>query len=366
MRLFSNDTEGYFVERPNRFIVTAETPGGIIRAHCPNPGRMQELLVPGRRLIFSRSTNPERKTPFTLEAVYYQGKVVPLYAAHANRIAAELIIPLLYPAADAVLPEQKQGNSRFDFLVIHGTRRTFLEVKACSLVEEGRGMFPDAPTERGRRHIRELAECRGHLLFIIMHPDAELFSPNIHTDPRFAKVLLEVSKDITIDAASVSCTAAGEVTLRNLHIPVDLSPVKYVLEDSGAYLILMKLETDKTIAVGKLGTLTFTRGYYVYTGSAKRNLSKRIKRHLTKKKKAFHWHIDYLSAEADSLISFPLYTGKDIECPLARDLEKIADTSIPGFGSSDCSCPSHLFHFKADPGAADPFQQVLHRYRHNP
>ncbi len=373
MRLFSNDREGFLIARPNRFIVTAQTSGGIIRAHCPNPGRLQEILIPGRKLIFSKSINPKRKTPFTLEAAYYKGKVIPLYAAKANRIAGELFLSRLFPEAETIIPEQKQGNSRFDFLITHGGEKTFLEVKACSLVEETRAMFPDAPTERGKRHIMELSSLaktspsiHGYVLFIIMNPDAKIFSPNIHTDQTFSLALRDVSEDITINAVSVACTAEGEVSVKKHYVPIDLSPVHYAVENTGAYLILIKLETNKLIAVGKQGVIPFRKGYYIYTGSAKKILSQRIKRHLSKKKKSFHWHIDYLSAEADKLTSFPVYTEKNIECAMADDLKGIAEAVVPGFGSSDCSCGSHLFYFITNPAITDAFQQFLHRYRHNP
>ncbi len=373
MRLFSNDREGVFIARPNRFIVTARSSEGVIQAHCPNPGRLQEILIPGRRLIFSKSTNPKRKTPFTLEAAYYKGKVIPLYAAKANKIAGELILPLLFPAADIIKPEQKQGNSRFDFLIMHGREKTFLEVKACSLVEEGRAMFPDAPTERGKKHIMELSHLaktfpslHGYVLFVILNPDTNVFSPNIHTDQKFSLALREVSENITINAVSVACTAEGEITVKKLHIPVDISPVHFATENTGSYLILITLETNKSIEVGRLGVIPFKKGFYIYTGSAMKILSQRIKRHLSKKKKHFHWHIDYLSAEADTLTSFPIYTEKNIECAMADNLKEIADTSVPGFGSSDCSCGSHLFYFKTNPVPTDSFQQLLHHYQHTP
>ena len=373
MRLFSNDREGLFIARPNRFIVTAQTSGGIIRAHCPNPGRLQEILIPGRRLIFSKSTNPKRKTPFTLEAAYYEEKVIPLYAAKANRIARELFLPRLFPEADTILAEQKQGNSRFDFLIQHGGEKTFLEVKACSLVEEARAMFPDAPTERGLRHIKELSHLakaslstHGYVLFVIMNPNVEVFSPNIHTDQEFSLALRDVSEDITIKAVSILCSPEGEVSVKKFHVPVDLSPVQYVMENTGAYLILIKLDTNKSISVGRRGVIPFKKGFYIYTGSAKKTLSQRIKRHLSKKKKHFHWHIDYLTAEADTLTPFPVYTGKNIECDMADDLKDIADRAVPGFGSSDCSCGSHLFYFKTNPAVTDAFQQLLHHYWHNP
>lgn len=373
MKLFSNDVEGYFISRPNRFIVTAETSTGIIRAHCPNPGRLQEILIPGRKLFFERNRNPARKTEYSLAAAHYKGKVIPLHSVKANRITEKLVLPLLYPGADKILPEQQFGNSRFDFLIIEKNLKTFLEVKACSLVEESRGMFPDAPTIRSRRHIKELSalaeensDYSGRVLFVIFHPDVRVFTPNIHTDPEFSKMLLEVSSNIKIDAVSIECSAEGEVRIKNPHVAIDLNPVKYVLKDSGVYMLLITLKHTRTIVVGKLRNLSFKQGYYIYAGSAKRHLSKRIKRHLSRIKKNLHWHIDYLTEKADMITAFPIYTGKNIECTMAGNLEKIGGIPVADFGSGDCRCSSHLFYFKDNPIINENFLEILYHHRHNP
>lgn len=371
IKIFSNDEEGIFISRPNRFIVTAKTQEGIIRAHCPNPGRLQEILIPGRRLIFEKSSNPERRTTHTLAAAYYKGKIIPLYSAAANKIVRDLVLPILHPEADSVFPEQKWGKSRFDFLVTERGEKAFIEVKACSLVEDKRGMFPDAPTSRGKRHLEELIDAgkagfKTEVIFVITHPDAGIFTPNIHTDPAFSLTLREAGKTVRIHAVSIECTALGFVSVKNSSIPVDLVPVELIEKNTGAYLILTELKKSRTISIGKLGTFSFNRGFYVYTGSGRGNLTSRIKRHENKKKKNLRWHIDYLTVKADRIRSFPVYNSGDIECLLSRDMEAIGGSPVPGFGSSDCGCLSHLFHFKKDPVITDPFQKILHRYRHDP
>ncbi len=368
MKLFQNDIEGTFISRPNRFIVTAKTPAGIIRAHCPNPGRLQEILVQGRGLIFQKSTDTGRKTGYTLVAARYRNKIIPLYSAKANEVAEKLVIPVLFPRADKVKPEQRWGNSRFDFLISEDGRSTYLEVKACSLSEEKRGMFPDAPTSRGRRHVEELAElAEGKLsagiLFIITHPDTEVFTPNIHTDPGFSMALYKASKKVSVHAVSVKCTASGDVSIGNPNVEIDYEPVKYLEKNTGAYLLVITMAEETAVTVGKLGRIVFKKGFYVYCGSAKRNLSRRVKRHLGKRKR-MHWHIDYLTSAAEKIRPFPVYTGRDIECAMADDMKIIGGIPVPGFGSSDCTCLSHLFYFSSNPAASDPFQEILHRYRH--
>jgi len=372
VQFFRNDLEGLFLERPNRFIVIADTPAGKIRAHCPNPGRLIEILTPGRKLIFQKSDNPTRKTPYSLVAAYYKDKVIPLNSVMANKAAAELVIPILFPNAEKVTPEQTFGKSRFDFLIQEGKQKTYLEVKSCTLVEEGRAMFPDAPTERGARHINELMtieknepNTKGRVLFIITHEDAKVFTPNIHTDPYFAFILKEALKTIKVDFASIGCDSNGNAVLVNINVPVDMEPVKFAEEDSGIYMVIVKLEGNKTIATGKLKYSEYKSGYYIYAGSAKTNLSKRIKRHRNTKKKTFHWHIDYLTVNADEVKTFGIYTDKFTECDIAEGLGRIGGSEIQGFGSSDCNCSSHLYYFKENPVSNRTFLDLLHHFRHS-
>ncbi|MCK5153488.1 MAG: DNA/RNA nuclease SfsA [Spirochaetales bacterium] len=360
------------MERPNRFIVIAETSAGQIRAHCPNPGRLIEILTPGCKLIFQKSDNPKRKTPYSLVAAYYKDKVIPLNSVMANKAANELVIPMLFPNAEKVRPEQTFGKSRFDFLIQEGKQKTYLEVKSCTLVEEGRAMFPDAPTTRGSRHINELMEIekneentKGRVLFIITHEDAEVFTPNIHTDPNFAFTLKKALKSIQVDFSSIKCEANGTASLVNLKVPVDMEPVKFAEEDSGIYMVIVKIKETKSIPTGKLEYSEYKSGYYVYAGSAKINLLGRIKRHKNRNKKKFHWHIDYLTANADEVKTFGIYTDRFSECDIAKGLENIGGRGIPKFGSGDCSCSSHLYYFKKDPIKDRAFLDFLHCLRHS-
>jgi len=372
MQFFRNDLEGLFVERPNRFIVIAETSAGLIRAHCPNPGRLIEILTPGRKLILQKSDNPVRKTPYSLVAAYYKNKIIPLNSVMANKAALQLVIPKIFPNAYKITPEQTFGKSRFDFLIQEKNKRTYLEVKACTLVEEGRAMFPDAPTTRGARHINELIKIEenepgtnGRVLFIITHDDAEVFTPNLHTDPVFAFSLKKALKNIQVDFASIRCDKDGIAELVNLNIPVDIEPVKFAEEDSGIYIVVVKIEKNKTIPTGKLEYSKYKSGYYVYAGSAKTNLLKRIKRHINKKKKTFHWHIDYLTAAAEEVKTFGIYTDRFSECDIAEGLIQVGGCEIPNFGSSDCKCSSHLYYFKENPVKDRAFLDLLHHFRHS-
>jgi sugar fermentation stimulation protein A len=116
---------------------------------------------------------------------------------------------------------------------------------------------------------------------------------------------------------------------------------------NGAYILVMKLKSNKNIRVGSLGKLEFKKGFYCYVGSAIGNttIENRCKRHLMKNKK-MKWHIDYLRKEAEIVNIFAFPSRKKIECGVARKILKKADSFIPKFGSSDCNCKSHLFYFK--------------------
>jgi sugar fermentation stimulation protein A len=372
MKIFTSDASGELVSRPNRFIVLVKLPQGIVRAHCPNPGRLIELMNPGRTMIMEKSRIPGRKTDWTLVAAEYNGATVPLYSAKANAVAGELIIPQLFPDAREVKAEYTWGKSRFDWHFYNrdkeGDKEIFLEVKACTLIEENVAMFPDAPSIRASRHIEELAEIaenknrEAHVVFVIMNPETEIFIPNMHTDPDFAQTLSRCKDRVQYHGVSASCTENGELNISRLDVPILSDKNKAVEKDSGVYMILLKVD-DCSITVGALGEMVFKKGWYIYAGSAMKNLKSRVKRHLAKRKRK-HWHIDYLAEASNKTKAFPIYTLKDLECTMAGDLSTLADEEVKGFGCSDCSCDSHLFYFEEDPLQNREFLKLLFHYRH--
>ena len=369
MKIFEPHAEGTFIDRPNRFIVNVQLPEGPVRAHCPNPGRLIELMNPGRRMILERGKDPARKTKWTLAAAEYKGETVSLFSARANTVTGELIIPVLFPGAEKIKAEYRWNHSRFDWHFFLGGKEIFLEVKACTLIEEGVAMFPDAPSLRASRHLKELAdisrenpdrEC--HVIFVIMNPLTEEFIPNLHTDPDFAMTVHEVSPYVTFHAVSTHCTREGELSLVSTTIPVRTDLYRPAEKNSGIYMIRAFLP-EQVISIGSLGEIRFEEGYYIYVGSAMGNIKTRIARHLRKRKK-LRWHIDYLLAEAEKVKAFPVYTEQVLECRLAEELSRLADNSIAGFGCSDCRCSSHLFYFREDPLQNRSFLDLLFRYRH--
>lgn len=133
-------------------------------------------------------------------------------------------------------------------------------------------------------------------------------------------------------------------------------------KDGGSYIIILCLRKDIHIEIGSLGRLKFKKGYYLYVGSAKANLTKRIERHKRKGKKHF-WHVDYLRDKAEFCSALPIRARGPLECSIAKRLKGISDWFIPRFGSSDCTCETHLLGMQADPIKSADFINTLLYYR---
>jgi sugar fermentation stimulation protein A len=192
-----------FVRRPNRFVVEAQLKSGdFVPTHLADPGRLRELLIPGAELRLRPvpEDNP-RKTRYTVALVRSSDppyRWVSVDTSLPNRLARELLlenrVPGL-PECAGLRREVTHGKSRFDFLVAHDDgAETWVEVKSVTLVEDGVARFPDAPTVRGARHVRELTEIvqaggQAAVLFVVQRDDAILVEPKVETDPDFAEAL---------------------------------------------------------------------------------------------------------------------------------------------------------------------------------
>jgi sugar fermentation stimulation protein A len=148
--------------------------------------------------------------------------------------------------------------------------------------------------------------------------------------------------------------------VRLLEIPWDL--LHKEVEDRGSYILILRLHAGRTLNIGKFGRVKCKEGYYLYTGSARKNLTQRLERHRRERKKLF-WHIDYLRAHAEVHLALPIRASDPLECKLAGALEKISDWQVPNFGCSDCSCGSHLFGMTKDPIHTPEFISLLQYFR---
>ena len=371
LHLFDNLFHARFVKRPNRFLVECISGGKRIRAFLPNPGRLQELLYPDVMLYLTEdSSSPMRKTSFTVVAVERDGVPIMLHTHRTNQAARFLIengsIPTLR-GTRVVRAEAKVSRSRFDFLLNDGTGEAYLEVKSCTLVGEKVAMFPDAVTARGARHLQELANLsregkRTAVLFIVHWPFAEVFMPDYHTDLHFAQTLIKIHNDVDIIPASVRWNHDLSLTPGVRILPIPWEYIEREAKDRGSYCVVLRLREDKTINVGRLGKLLFRKGFYVYVGSAMANLTARIERH-KRLRKNFHWHIDELRDASDFICAIAIRSSDRLECEIANSILKIAQWSVQGFGSSDCTCPTHLFGFTDDPISLPSFQRILQYFR---
>ena len=197
---YRNMEPAIFLERPNRFIAYVEQAGKREICHVKNTGRCRELLLPGAELYVQRSDNPNRRTALDLIVVRKGNELVNMDSQAPNRVVEEWLRAGNLCGPDAfVKPECKYGNSRFDFYIEDGERKLFMEVKGVTLEEDGIARFPDAPTERGVKHIQELMECRkagyeAYLFFVIQMKGVHVLEPNDRTHPAFGEILREAAK----------------------------------------------------------------------------------------------------------------------------------------------------------------------------
>jgi sugar fermentation stimulation protein A len=303
-------------------------------------------------------------------AVEREGIPIMLHTHKTNEVARYLIDKGKVPGLEGARVIGKEisiGHSRFDLLIEHQGQEILLEVKSCTLVGDQIAMFPDAVTERGARHLRELAELSGNgretgVLFVVHWPKAKFFLPDYHTDLHFARTMLECRNRIRFFPVSVGWRKdlTLDEKIKSLDIPWAI--IEKEAQDRGSYLLILKLKQKKTITIGKMGGIVFPPGYYIYVGSAMTNLTARVERH-RRLRKNHHWHIDYLRQEAEFQTALPVRSSVSLECPMAEAMERIADWTIPDFGSSACSCSTHLFGMDIDPLLCPEFIGLLQYFR---
>ena len=184
---YKNMEPARFLERPNRFVAYVEQAGKREICHVKNTGRCKELLYPGAELYVQRSENPNRKTPIDLIVVRKGEELINMDSQAPNKVVEEWLREGHLCSKEAkIKPECKYGNSRFDFYIEDGERRIFMEVKGVTLEEDGVARFPDAPTERGVKHLKELAECRkagyeAYVFFVVQMKGIQRLEPNDRT-----------------------------------------------------------------------------------------------------------------------------------------------------------------------------------------
>ena len=231
MKLGAKIVDGIFLERPNRYMANVTVEGREVLAHVPDPGRLPGLMIPGRKVRLVYNPGPKRKTQYTLVLVRHGSIWVSVYPVFANALVKEALekrnLPFLAGYREFA-SEVKVGKSRFDFKLEFDGSSTYVEVKSVSLVEEGVGKFPDAPTERGVKHLQELIELRreGHraaVLFVSQRSDTRSIIPNDAIDPKFGEWLRK-AHTAGVELLGLNCTVtAFSVSLKR--------PVEVILPD---------------------------------------------------------------------------------------------------------------------------------------
>lgn len=191
--------KGIFKSRPNRFIAEVEVDGNLEIAHVPNTGRCRELLVENAVVWLKPADNPNRKTGFTLHFVENKNVLVSLYSQQANSIVYDAVTDgkikelVGYPVHQR---EKSVDDSRIDIYLSNENEDCYVEVKGVTLIVDGEARFPDAPTERGAKHLKELIKLKNEgnrcvVFFLIQHPAGKFFRPNWENDPKFSQTLNE-------------------------------------------------------------------------------------------------------------------------------------------------------------------------------
>ncbi|MBQ1965168.1 MAG: DNA/RNA nuclease SfsA [Clostridia bacterium] len=229
---YNNIVAARFLRRDNRFVAHVELDGREETVHVKNTGRCKELLIPGGTVYLERSDNPARKTKYDLVTVekIRPGKpplTVNMDSQAANEIAAEWLKKgVLFSPQAEILREVRYKNSRFDFLIRDGDIKAFVEVKGVTLEHDGIARFPDAPTERGVKHLRELTESRtdgyqAYVLFIIQMKEITALTPNDATHKAFGDALRFAAAE-GVNVLAVDCTVTKDRVEADQFIPIIL------------------------------------------------------------------------------------------------------------------------------------------------
>ena len=217
---------GVFLARPNRFIAHVEIDGQQEICHVKNTGRCRELLPQGAAVWCQQSDNPARKTKYDLITVQKGSRLINMDSQAPNAAAKEWLLAGGLGAIENLRSEVFLGDSRFDFAFELDGRRCYLEVKGVTLETDGICAFPDAPTERGAKHLRGLTKaaaenCGAYVLFVIQMENVQYLHPNDATDPAFGKALREAAAN-GVQILAVDCRVTPDSMDIGKAVPVIL------------------------------------------------------------------------------------------------------------------------------------------------
>lgn len=224
---YNKVSESIFLERPNRFIAKADLDGETVTAHVKNTGRCREILIPGVKAILAHSDNPNRKTAYDLVAAYKGDLLINIDSQAPNQVYGEsLVNGDIYDEIIAVKPEATLGKSRYDFLIEKGEEKIYTEVKGVTLEDNGTVLFPDAPTERGVKHLRGLTSLASEgyktsVVFVVQMERADYFTPNYKMHEEFG-IAVEKAAEAGVDVLAYTCRVTEDSMELADRIPVKL------------------------------------------------------------------------------------------------------------------------------------------------
>ena len=222
--IYAHTRTGIFRARPNRFVAVVEVDGKDTVCHVKNTGRCKELLVPGCTVILESSDNPNRKTPYDVIAVYKGERLINMDSQAPNKVAEEYLRQH-FPEAD-IRREVRYGESRLDFSMELNGETWFIEVKGCTLEVDNVGYFPDAPTDRGVKHLRHLTKAvkegyKAAVLFVIQMEGITAIRPNDTTHPAFGEALRKAAEN-GVEIWAVDCAVTPDTLVRRNPVTVEL------------------------------------------------------------------------------------------------------------------------------------------------
>ena len=223
--IYENIVAGNFLSRPNRFIAQVNINGINETVHVKNTGRCKELLTDNAKVLCQHFANTSRKTAYDLISVYKGDRLINMDSQAPNKVFKEFLEKnILFENIEIIKPECKYQNSRFDFYVKTADKEIFIEVKGVTLEENGIVLFPDAPTERGIKHLNELVTAKNngydaYVVFVVQMENVKYFTPNSKTHKAFAQALSN-AKNNGVNVLCYDCKVT-ETTL-DINNPVEV------------------------------------------------------------------------------------------------------------------------------------------------
>ncbi len=225
---YKNIHSARFLSRPNRFIALAELDGEEVVCHVKNTGRCRELLLPGANILLEKSDKENRKTKYDLVSVYKETLLINMDSQAPNRLFAEWVQGGgLFHDVSLLRPETTFASSRFDFYLEADGKKIFAEIKGVTLEENGVALFPDAPTERGVKHLKELCFAveqgfSAYVVFVVQMKGVSCFMPNHKMHPAFANALKHAAS-CGVQVVAVDCNVKPDRVQISDFVPVCLS-----------------------------------------------------------------------------------------------------------------------------------------------